>query len=172
MLCIRDWASAVLIVGIAGDNRASIPLGASGDPIRLEPSDLALSGTLSMELIDLTFQAATLRYDLPNRHREVESGKQALTVHFDATSRKGGNWQVFATDLLLVGPDGNAIAADDVGIGSLAGTDEGVTTPDLWMRFIVDEMPAGDFTLKLTPGSWFIGEDGVTESTFDFTIGQ
>ncbi len=105
-------------------------------------------------------------------HRQVEDGKQALTLNMDVTSRNSGNWQIFATDLALIGPDGNAVVADDVGIGSLPGTDEGVTTPDLWMRFLVDELPPGDFIVKLTPGSWFIGEDGVTEATFDFTIGQ
>ncbi len=38
------------------------------------------------------------------------------------------------------------------------------------MRFLVDGVPAGDYTLRLTPGSWFIGGDGVTEATFDFSI--
>ena len=167
-----DLASAELIIGHGGESRASIPLSGSGDPVRLEPSDLAISGALSMELIDMTFTSASLRYDLPGRHRQVEDGKQALTLNMDVTSRNSGNWQIFATDLALIGPDGNAVVADDVGIGSLPGTDEGVTTPDLWMRFLVDELPPGDFIVKLTPGSWFIGEDGVTEATFDFTIGQ
>jgi hypothetical protein len=54
----------------------------------------------------------------------------------------------------------------------LPGSEAGTTTPDRWARFVVDEEPAGDYTLRFTPGSWFVGEDGVTEATFDFAIGQ
>jgi hypothetical protein len=167
-----DLASAQVIIGDASENQASVPLSGSGDAIRLEPSEPVIAGMLSMELIDMTFTSATLRYDVPDRHRQVEKGKLALTLDFDATSRNGGNWQVFATDLVLIAPDGSAIAADDVEIGSLPGTAEGVTTPDRWVRFLVDEKAAGDFTVRLMPGSWFIGEDGGTEATFDFTIGR
>jgi hypothetical protein len=166
-----DLASAVLIIGDADENQAQIPLGDGGDAMRLEPSELAISGLLSMELIDMEFTSATLRYDLPDRHRQVEKGKQALTLNLDVTSRRDGNWQVFAKDLALVFPDGTAIAPDDIEFGSLPGSDAGVTTPDRWVRFLVDEEPAGDYTLRFTPGTWFVGEDGVTEATFDFTIG-
>jgi hypothetical protein len=165
-----DLASAVLIIGDADENQATIPLGDGGDATRLEPSELAISGLLAMELIDMEFTSATLRYDLPDRHRQVEKGKQALTLDLDVTSRRDGNWQVFAKDLALILPDGTAIGADDIGIGSLPGSDAGITTPDLWVRFLVDEEPAGDYTVRFTPGSWFIGDDGVTEATFDFAI--
>ena len=166
-----DLASAELVVGSGGDSKARIPLGDGGDAVRLEPAELAISGELAMELIDLTFTAATLRYDIPERHRQVEEGKQALTLFFDATSRKTGNWQIFAGDLVLILPDGTAIGADDVDIGSLPGSDQGTTTPDRSVRFLVDEMATGDFTVQLAPGSWFVGDDGVTEGTFDFALG-
>jgi hypothetical protein len=167
-----DLGTAELIVGDASENQARVPLGGGGEAVRLEPSEFAVSGGLSMELIDMAFTAATLRYDIPDRHRQVEAGRQALTLFFDVTSRNPGSWNIFATDLALMLPDGSAVAADDVGIGSLPGSEQGVTTSDLWVRFIVDELPAGDFTVRLTPGMWFVGEDGVTEATFDFTIGS
>jgi hypothetical protein len=31
-------------------------------------------------------------------------------------------------------------------------------------------MPAGSYTLRFTPGTWFVGEDNVIEATFDFSI--
>ena len=167
-----DLASAELIVGDASENRARIPLSGSTAAVRLEPTELAISGMLSLELIDMAFTSASLRYDVPDRHREVEMGKQALTMSFHAISRKPGNWQVFATNLALILPDGTAIGADDVEIGSLPGSNEGTTTPDRWVRFLVEERPAGDFSVRLAPGSWFIGDDDVTEATFEFTIGQ
>lgn len=95
----------------------------------------------------------------------------SLTLTFDALSRRGGNWQLFATDFALIKPDGTAIAPDSIEIGSLPGSDEGVTTADRYVQLFVDDMPAGDYTLRLTPGSWFIGDDGVTEATFEFSLG-
>jgi hypothetical protein len=165
-----DLASAELVVGDSRDNQARVPLSGGGESVRLEPRNLAIAGTMTMELIDLSFTSAALRYDIPDRHRQVEVGKLALTLNFDALSRKGGNWQLFAADFALILPDGTAIAPDAIEIGSLPGSDAGVSTQDRYLQFLVDEGAAGDYTLRLTPGSWFIGEDGVTEATFSFAI--
>ncbi len=165
-----DLSTAELVVGRADVNRAVVPLSGGGDAVRLEPSELDVSGTLSMELIDFVFTSGELRYDIVPRRRQVEAGKQALTLYFDAVSRKGGNWQVFPDNLALVTPDGTAIGADAVEIGSLPGSDDGTTTPDRSVRFLVDEMPSGSFVIRLTPGNWFVGDDGVTEATFEFTL--
>ena len=156
-----DLASAELLVGRPDENQARVPLGGAGEAIRLEPSEPAIAGTLTMELVDLTFTSATLAYDDPNRHREADNGKQYLTLNFDAVSRKGGNWQIFGDNFALVGPDGIAITPSRIEIGSLPGSDEGVLTADRYVQFLVDEMVTGDFTLRLTPGQWFIGDDGV-----------
>ena len=165
-----DLASAELLVGNANENQARIPLNSSGDAVRLEPRELPIAGTLSMELVDLTFTSAALRYDVPDRHRQVEKGKLSLTLNFDVLSRKSGSWSIFATDLALILPDGIAIPPDDIVIGSLKGSDAGVSTTDRSARFLVDELPAGNYTLRLAPGSAFVGADGVTEATFDFSI--
>ena len=167
-----DLASAYLLIGRPDESQAQVPLAGGGDAVRLEPSELAISGSLSMQLLDLNFTSASLRHDLPQSHRQVEAGKQALTLNFDAVSRKDGNWQLFAADFALIGPDGTAIVPDAIEIGSLPGSDEGVTTADRYVRFLVDEMPAGDYTLRLTPGGWFVGDDGVEEATFDFALGS
>ncbi len=165
-----DLATAEIVIGTADVSRAIVPLSGGGETVRLEPTELAVSGTLSMELLDLVFTGGEVRYDIVPIRTQVEAGKQALTLYFDVVSRKGGNWQIFAADLALIGPDGSALGADAIEIGALAGSDEGITTTDRSVRFIVDEMPSGDFVLRLTPGSWFIGDDGVTEATFEFSI--
>ncbi|MGA9596702.1 MAG: hypothetical protein WBV06_11115 [Acidimicrobiia bacterium] len=165
-----DLPSAVLMVGGPDVNQARVPLAGGTEPVRLEPRSVDVAGTMSMELVDLTFKTAELRYDDPVGHREVDAGKQALILDFDVVSRKGGNWQIFATDFGLTLPDGTVIAPDRADIGSLPGSDEGVTTADRQLQFIVDGSPAGDYTLRLTPGTWFIGEDGVTDASFAFTI--
>ena len=165
-----DLATAELIVGRSDESRARIPLSGGGDAVRLEPSEPAITGVLSMPLIDLEFTSATLAYDLPNRHRQMDEGKQALTLYFDAVSRKGGNWNIFPDNLVLVLPDGTSLAADDADAYGLPGSDEGSTTPDQWVRFVVDESLSGDLAIVLTPGQWFLADDGVTEGTFEFTL--
>jgi hypothetical protein len=165
-----DLATAELIVGGADVNQARVPLSGSGDAVRLEPMAVDISGTLSMELIDLVVTGGDLRYDIPQRHRQAEAGMRALTLNFDVVSRNSGNWNVFDADLALVRPDGTAIGADGSEIGSLPGSDAGTTTRGRFVRFLVDEPSAGDYVLRLTPGNWFVGADGVTEGTFEFTI--
>jgi hypothetical protein len=43
-------------------------------------------------------------------------------------------------------------------------------TSDLSIRFLVDNPASGEYTLRFTAGSWFIGSDEVAEGTFDFVI--
>jgi len=162
--------SAELVAGTGDETQAHVPLGAEGTLVTLEPTAPAVSGSLTMELIDLTFTSAELRADVPVNYTEVEDGKLALTINFDATSRNSGNWSVNATDFALILPGGSAAGADGAELGSLPGSEAGIDTPDLYVRFLVDDPPAGDYTLRLTPGSWFIGDDGVTEATFDFSL--
>ena len=166
-----DPATATLIFGDADENRAIVPLGPGGDAaVRLEPRDVDVSGELSMELIDLVFDGGDLRYDRVERHRQVEAGKQALTLRFDVVSRNQGNWSVFDSNFALVLPDGRALAADGAELPNIPGSGAGVTTEGLSVRFLVDEGTSGDLTLRFTPGSWFVGEDGVEEATFEFAL--
>jgi hypothetical protein len=52
----------------------------------------------------------------------------------------------------------------------LPGSEDGTTTPDLYLRFLVDDPPDGEYTLRFTAPSWFVGEDGVEEGTLAFTL--
>ena len=166
-----DLASAGLLIGASGENRAQVPLGAQGgELITLEPSEPALSGEISLELIDLRFTSAELRADRPVSNSQVEAGKLALTLYFDATSRNSGNWNINAQDFALILPNGSGVAPEGSDLGSLPGAEGGIETTGLYVRFLVDDPPAGTYTLRFTPGSWYVGEDGVTEATFEFTL--
>lgn len=166
-----DFDNAELVVGREGEQQARVPLGSGGELVALAPAEVDLAGELSMELVDMVFTSADLRYDIPINYEQAPEGKIALTIHFDVTSRRDGNWSIFADDFALIVPDGTAIAADGSLLNALPGSAAGTTTPDNYVRFLLDDPPAGDYTLRFTPGDPFIGEDGVTEATFDFTLG-
>lgn len=166
-----DATSAHLIIGSGDQNRAQVPLGpAGGELIALEPTEPEINGSISLELIDLTFNSAELRADRLSSYTEVEEGKLALTLNFDATSRNPGNWNIFDQDFALILPNGSAVGLDGSQLVSLPGSEGGTVTTGLALRFLVDTPPSGEYTLRFTPGSWFIGDDGVAEGTFDFVI--
>ncbi len=166
-----DVDSAQLIVGSNDVNQAIVPLSPqAGDLVSLEPADILISGSISMELIDLSFNSGEIRADVPDLHSQIEAGSRGLTLSFDATSRKSGTWNILPQDFALILPGGSAVGVVGSELTSLPGSDVGVDTPDLSVRFLVDEMPAGDYTLRFAPGAWFVGEDNVTEATFDFSL--
>lgn len=166
-----DLQSAEFVVGSADESQVRIPLGSqAAAAVRLEPIDVEVGGQITTELIDLDFTGATLRYDLPDLHRQMEKGKMALTVYFDVTSRSPNEGSIKPDDVALILPDGSVLAPSAAELGSLPGGDEGVTTADRSVSFVVDEMPSGDFTLRLMLDAPFIGEDGVAEATFDFGL--
>lgn len=104
-------------------------------------------------------------------YSEVGEGQIALTLNFDVTSRREGNWSIFADNFALIGPDGTAVAADGSLLHNLPGSESGTTTPDHYVRFLVDDPPSGDYTLRFTPGDALVGDDGVSEDAFEFTLG-
>ncbi len=165
-----DLDASDLVIGAAGESRARIPLGSGGPAVRLEPTDVAISGQVALELIDFTFTGASLRYDLPDRHSQLESGKRALTLHFDVTSRNPRDTRISADDIVLIVPDGSTVAPAAAELGAVPGGDEGVTTADRLVSFVVDEIPSGDFTLQVNLDASFASEDGAAEATFEFSL--
>lgn len=165
-----DFDDASLQVGSAEENQASVPLGSgAGDLVALEPEEPSVTGQIALELITLDFDGAELRADIPLTHGEMDDGKLHLTLDFAATSRKGGNWSVNVTDFALTFPDGTSVPAYSGNNVSLPGNTSGLTTGDLFVGFEVDDPAAGEYTLRLTPGSWWI-ENGPAEGEFSFTI--
>lgn len=166
-----DLDSARLIVGTPEENQAQVPLGPQGgELISLAPSQGSLAGVISLELIDLRFTGWELRADIPARFEQVEAGKRALTLEFDATSRRSGNWTLLAQAFALILPSGDAVGVHGAELGSLPGAAEGIDTKDLYVRFLVDQPVSGQYTLRFAPGDWFVGSDGVSEGSFEFTL--
>lgn len=162
---------AYLIVGFGGDQQARVPLGpGGGELIALEPIEAPLSGAVSNSLIDMNFSSAAVRADNPVNHREVEAEKLALTLNFDVTSRKSGNWSVFADEFALTLPSGSSVAADGADLPGLPGSDAGLDTTGLYLRFIVDDPAEGTYTLRWTPPDRWLGEGDPTEYTLEFEI--
>ena len=54
----------------------------------------------------------------------------------------------------------------------MSGRPRGTDAPGLFLILLVDDTPAGDYTFRFAPGDWLVGEDGVTEATFDFSIAK
>jgi hypothetical protein len=165
-----DFEEASLLVGSADQNQASIPLGPdAADLIALEPESAAVTGQIALELITLDFDGAEVRADIPLTHDEMDDGKLHLTIDFEATSRKSGNWSVNVTDFALTLPDGTSVPDYSGNNVSLPGNASGTTTGDLFVGFEVDDPAAGEYTLRFTAGSWWI-ENGPGEGEFIFTI--
>lgn len=162
---------AQLIFGTAEENQAVLPLGPdTGELVTLEPTPVDVAATLSMELIDIEIVGATLSPSIDAVHTGAPAGELALTLDLEITSRRSGNWSVFPTDLVLVDSEDRAIGVDGAELGSLAGASEGILHEDLYVRFLVDEGYEGEYELRFEPGSWFVGEDGVTQGSVAFTI--
>lgn len=165
-----DPEQAVLLIGSGDQARAEVPLQpAAGTLVDLPPQEVDVTGTLSVELVDLTITGAELRWDIPATHDQVAPGERALTLTLDATSRKPGNWQLFPTEIFLTTPAGTSVPVDGAELGSLPGTDAGVVTTDRYVRFRVDEEAAGDYTLEFQPASYWV-EAGPTTASLDFTL--
>lgn len=162
---------AYLLVGSGSEQRARVPLGpGGGELVSLEPSDGPLTGTLSISLLDLEFKSMELRADYPSSHSEVEAGKLALTLYFDAMSRRTGNWSVFATEFLLMQPDGSSIAVDWSELPGLPGSDVGLVTEGLYLRFLVDDPAEGAYVLQYNPAEFWLEDGDPTELTLEFEI--
>lgn len=166
-----EFDGAYLVVGGGDVQRARVPIGpGSGELVSLEPVEMPMMDTLSTSLIDLDFTSLELRADYPSSHFQVDAEKLALTLHFDATSRRSGNWSVFATEFALTLPGGTTVGADSANLPGLPGADAGLTTQDLDLRFLVDDPPEGTYTLTFTPSDRWYAEGEPTELTLEFEL--
>jgi len=162
--------SAMLVVGTREENQARVPLGSTGGAVRLEPKDVALNGGSSAELIDVRITGASLRYDLPNLYSQLAADARALSVRFDVTSRSTRNAKITAEDVTLVLPDGTSVAPAVAELGSIAGNEDGVTTEDRSVTFVIDRSTSGDFTLVVQLAEPFLTDDGPAEISIEFTL--
>ena len=166
-----DFEDASLQVGSADQNQASVPLGTGGgDLVAFEPEETPVTGQIALALITLDFDGGERRADIPLTYDEMDAGKLHLTLDFSATSRKGGNWSVNVTDFALTLPDGTSVPAFSGNNVSLPGNDSGLATGDLFVGFEVDDPATGEYTVRFTPGSWWLTDGGPEEGEFSFTV--
>jgi hypothetical protein len=172
-----DLTDAYLQVGREGNQQARVPLGPDGgELVDLAPWEVTLSGTASMERIDLSFTLAEIRADIPARHDQVAAGQLALTLHFDVVSRytRAGGAFIGHDFFSIIMPDGSAIGADDLvnPAGVIYGDPDGLDHPGFEARFVIREPATGEYTVRFRPrgaaADW--GGDGPDEATFTFTL--
>ena len=166
-----DPDQAMLVVGGADQARAEVPLQpAAGDLVDLPPTQIDVTGTMSVVPLDVEVVAAERRWDIPVDHDQAPEGEQALTLFITVTSRKTGNWGLPDGSFVLVTPDGTSLPVDgsDTG-GSLAGSEAGTDHEDLYLRFLVPEDASGEYALRMEPPDyWF--DDEPEAASLEFTL--
>jgi hypothetical protein len=140
--------NAVLLVGNANYNQASVPLGNSGKYVSLEPQKVAISGTIAIpDRFQLAVSGGTLSYDDPSNHQEEKAGEVVLIVTYAITGNSDSTCCFGAENAILKLPDGTAIAARKASGYAIPG--KGLTTPDQVVEWIMKSASgAYDFIVK------------------------
>lgn len=162
---------AYLVIGSGNEQRAQVPLGpGGGELVSLEPSEATLSGGIALSLIDMNFTTGDIRADNLVRHEEAEPEKLLLTLNFDVTSRNPGNWSVFPQEFALTMPSGSSVAVDGSELPGLPGSEAGLDTSGLYLRFEVDDPAEGTYTLTWNAPDRWLGDGESSPVTYEFEI--
>ena len=163
------WLSEIM-VGALGDHRAVVPLAGEGDVARLAPSAPDVGGVASTDLVDLDFTGAVLRYDDPLTYSQLADGTRGLTLYFDVTSRVDGRRELTPDHFTLVLADGSEVSVAAAELGRIEGSEEGMTTTDRYVSFVVDAELDGALAVRFAPSEDFLLEDGLAEALFEFSL--
>lgn len=179
-----DLDSAYLLLGRPDENQARVPLGPQGgELVDLAPFDVDIGGEISVALVDLVFNGAHIRADLPHNHRSLPNGQRTIYLYFDGTLRRSGNWSLNTSSFALTLPDGTSVVPDGSLLPSMSGPGdgfpggsgpvpegiEGITYGDQYVRFLIPENTAGEYTLRYRTHNWST-VDEVEEGTFSFVL--
>jgi hypothetical protein len=150
---------AVLVVGSAENNQATIPLGDGGTLLTREPRSFPLNLSGSVKTTGatgvktaVTVKGGELRADDVRRHEESKKDTLFLTVTYGVTSTYtctcSPMWNP-ADELALQLPDGTTVGVDPNGglDDVVPNTVSGVTNPDLKTRFVIKDPAQGDYKL-------------------------
>lgn len=153
---------AVLTIGNATGNQAMVPLGSKGKLVDLKPRQLTVTGSVTLpDEATLTFTGATLSYDNPASHTEMDKDSQLLTFKFSVLGSGNSSCCLGRGSYSLKIPDGTAIAADSE---DSTVPPKGTTKADQNAEFIIKLPVEGDYDL-IVKGS----TEGVT-GDLKFTI--
>ena len=148
---------AVVLIGEAPSHVARIPLRpAGGDPLRLEPVAVKVSGAGAAGDLRITLRSGVLRWDLPDWSQELGADVEAVTLTYDvafAGSFSGGfaftgdNVGLRLPDGTIIEPrrDGHSQSIELIGAGQ--------TKKGLLSRFEIPNGLTGKFALVVRNGS-------------------
>jgi len=161
---------AVLLVGSANFDQATIPLGSSGKYVSLEPQKVAVTGTVVLpDAFTLAVSGGDLSYDDPRRHEERKPGDVNLVLHFSLTSSKDNVCCFSSDNASLKLPDGTATVATSA--NSISIGPKGNTTPDNFAAFVFKGADGSyDFIVKGKYGA--DSADEQADLPFTITLGQ
>jgi hypothetical protein len=162
--------SAVLLVGSARFNQASVPLGSSGKYVSLEPQRVAVNGTLAVpEAFTLAVSGGELSFDNVKQHQEEPAGSVYLTINFSLTSNRDNVCCFGDSNADLKLPDGTAIVSSQSSCCSIP--PKGITSPDEFVEFAFKAADGSyDLIVKGKYGANNADEQG--DLPFTITLGQ
>jgi hypothetical protein len=145
---------AVVMLGSADKNQATVPLVQSGNLVALEPVPIALGDkSLSAGVFSIEVAGAELRADVLERNPaldvEVAKGHRSLVLHLATASTTETFGRNFTPGNLVVGlPDGSTVATEY--LNEVIYPNQPARDVDVW--FVVNDPPAGAYQLILKGG--------------------
>lgn len=151
---------AVLHAGSPAKQHAIIPLDGEGEVVTLEPAELDITGTGSVEGVEVEVTGAELRAFCHRYDRQLDAGDLSLAVTYDVGYEGERRSIHVGSDLfVLETPDGRSLTPE---MGPNLAFTQGEWEYDEIVSFIVADPPEGDYILTIVEGD--------EEVTFEFTI--
>lgn len=178
-----DLDSAYLLLGGPSENQARVPLGPQGGELfDLAPYDVEIGGEITLSVVDLVFTGGHVRADTPHNHQSMSNGERTIYLHFDGAHRRRGNWSLSPDSFALTLPDGSSVTVEGADLPSMPGPLDGwqgvgpvedgiesVVTANQYVRFLIPETTAGEYTLRYRTHNWST-PDQQEEGTFTFVL--
>lgn len=165
---ITDIDGAVVQIGADADHKALVPLTPEGgEPVTLEPIDLAFRGSAAAGSLRVALRTGVLRWDLPDWSQEMPATHQALTLRYDVTYSGDfiGGFAFTGDNVSLRLPDGTVVKprrdghSQSIELIAAGGTKTGLTS-----RF---EIPAG-----MTGTFRLVVHNGEAQQGIAFKLGE
>jgi hypothetical protein len=178
-----DLDSAYLLLGGPSENQARVPLGPQGgELVDLAPYDVEIGGEITLSVVDLVFTGGHVRADTPHNHQSVSNGERTIYLYFDGAHRRQGNWSLSPESFALTLPDGSSVTVEGADLPSMPGPLDGwqgvgpvedgiesVVTANQYVRFLIPETTAGEYTLRYRTHNWSTADEQ-EEGTLTFVL--
>jgi hypothetical protein len=149
--------NGMVLIGEAPDHVARVPLtSAAGDPMDLQPVDLAVSGRRDAGSLRITLRTGVLRWDLPDWSQELPANAEVITLTYDVTYTGdfSGGYAFTGGNVALRLPDGTVVESRRDGHSqSIELIAAHQTKRALFSRFEVPSGTSGKLALLVRNGS-------------------